>query len=126
MLKNFRANFLNAFNLLKNELSNAVLQSVDQCLPFVAECDALNVAISAPLNEWEHLQPLCQEPYKEVRFTILLLKKEATAIFEAVRKWYHLFSRNTFILITDQRSVSLMLDSKSRSKIKNDKIQQWP
>ena len=52
-------------------------------------------------------------------------KKEATAIIDAVRKWSHLLSRNAFTLITDQRSVSFMLDSRRCTKIKNDKIQQW-
>ena len=50
MLKNFHcANSLNAFNLLKNEVSNFALQSIDECLPFAFECDASNIAISATL-----------------------------------------------------------------------------
>ena len=52
-------------------------------------------------------------------------EKEATAIIQAVRKWSHLLSRNTFTLVTDQRSVSFMFDSRGRTKIKNDKVQQW-
>ena len=52
-------------------------------------------------------------------------EKEATAIIEAVRKWSHLLSRNTFTLVTDQRSVSFMFDSRRRTKMKNDKVQQW-
>ena len=37
-----RAKSLDAFNLLKNQLSNAALrlQFIDECLPFVVECDA--------------------------------------------------------------------------------------
>ena len=52
-------------------------------------------------------------------------EKEATAVIGAVRKWSHLLSRNTFTLVTDQRSVSFMFDSRRRTKIKNDKVQQW-
>ena len=44
---------------------------------------------------------------------------------EAVRKWNHFLSRQHFILDTDQRSVSFMLDSRKRTKIKNNKIQCW-
>ena len=39
------------FNLLKNELSNAALQSIDKCLLFAVECNASDVAISATLNQ---------------------------------------------------------------------------
>ena len=52
-------------------------------------------------------------------------EKEATAIIEAVRKWSHLLSRNTFTLVIDQRSASFMFDSRRRTKIKNDKVKQW-
>ena len=52
-------------------------------------------------------------------------EKEATAIIEAVKKWSHLLSHNTFTLVTDQRSVSFMFDIRRRTKIKNDKVQQW-
>ena len=52
-------------------------------------------------------------------------EQEAPAIIEAIRKWSHLLPRQTFTLITDQRSVAFMFDSRRRSKIKTDKIQQW-
>ena len=48
-----------------------------------------------------------------------------TAIVETVKKWSHLLARQTFTLITDQRSVAFMLDSRRRKKIKNDKVQLW-
>ena len=47
-----------------------------------------------------------------------VFEKEATAIIEAVRKWSHLLSRNTFTLVTN------MFDSGRRTKIENDKVQQ--
>ena len=49
-------------------------------------------------------------------------EEEATAIIETIRKWSHLLSRQTFTLITDQRSVAFMFDSRRRSKIHTDKI----
>ena len=51
------------------------------------------------------------------------VEKEATAIIEAVRKWSHFLARRQFTLITDQRLVAFMLDSRKRTKIKNNKIQ---
>ena len=42
---------LAAFNMLKKELENAALHTIDESLPFVVECDASEVAISAVLNQ---------------------------------------------------------------------------
>ena len=42
---------LDAFKLLKKELEGAALQSIDESRPFVVECDASEVAISATLNQ---------------------------------------------------------------------------
>ena len=53
------------------------------------------------------------------------VEKEAAAIVEAVRKWKHYLTGKHFILITNQRSISYMFDSKHRGKIKNDKIMRW-
>ena len=47
------------------------------------------------------------------------------AIIESVKHWSHLLARRKFTLITDQRSVAYMFDSKKKSKIKNIKIQNW-
>ena len=47
------------------------------------------------------------------------------SIIEAVRKWEHLLMRRHFTLITDQRSVAFMFDSRARSKVKHNKIQCW-
>ena len=53
------------------------------------------------------------------------VEKEAYVIVEALRKWKHLLIGKHFDLVTDQRSVSFMLDLKHPSNIKNDKIQRW-
>ena len=53
------------------------------------------------------------------------MEKEAYAIVEALRKWRYYLIGHHFKLITDQRSVKFMFDSKSNSKIKNDKIARW-
>ena len=53
------------------------------------------------------------------------MEKEAYAIVESIRKWRHFLSGRKFTLVTDQRSVAYMFDSKQGGKIKNDKIQRW-
>ena len=42
---------LAAFNLLKKEFAEVTLSSIDEDVPFVTECDAANVAVSATLNQ---------------------------------------------------------------------------
>ncbi|XP_068229230.1 uncharacterized protein [Palaemon carinicauda] len=50
---------------------------------------------------------------------------DAYAIVEELRKWRDYLIGHHFKLITDQRSVKFMFDSKSNSKIKNEKIARW-
>ena len=42
---------LSAFQLLKKEFGVVTLSSIDEDVPFVVECDASQVAISATLNQ---------------------------------------------------------------------------
>ena len=51
--------------------------------------------------------------------------KEATAIIEAVCKWSHYLLGRTFMLVTDQKSLSFVFDNRKRSKIKNSNIMLW-
>ena len=46
-----------------------------------------------------------------------VVKKEATAIIEAGRKWSDFLLQREFHLITNQRSVAFMLDKRKRTKI---------
>ena len=116
---------LKSFELLKTELAKAALRSVDESLPFTVECDASDVAVSATLNQGGRPVAFMSRTLQGSERHYPAFEKEATAVIEAVRKWSHLLSRNTFTLVTDQRSVSFMFDSRRRTKIKNDKVQQW-
>ena len=116
---------LNAFHVIKNKLSQATLQPIDEDLPFTVETDASDFAIAATLNQNNkpvafHARTLSSTEQKHSS-----VEKEAYAIVEALRKWKHLLFGKHFNLVTDQRSVSFMLDLNHPSKIKNDKIQRW-
>ena len=116
---------LQAFQLLKQELESAALHSIDESKAFVVECDASEVAICAALNQNGRPVAFMSRTLQGGELHYPAIEKEATAIIEAIRKWSHLLLRQTFTLVTDQRSVAFMLDSRRRSKIKNDKVQQW-
>ena len=116
---------LQAFQRLKSELEHTALKSVDESKPFVVECDASDVAVSATLNQGGRPVAFMSRTLQGGERRYPAIEKEATAIIEAIRKWSHFLSRRTFTLVTDQRSVAFMLDSRRRSKIKNNKVQQW-
>ena len=113
------------FGELKKELLKAMLYSIDENKPFVVECDASDVAISATLNQDGRPVAFMSRTLQGGERHYPAIEKEATAIIEAVRKWSHLLSRQHFTLITDQRSVAFMFDNRRRTKIKNQKIQEW-
>ena len=116
---------LASFNALKDELARVALSPIDEDIPFLVECDASDVAISASLNQNGRPVAFMSKTLSATERRYPAAEKEALAIIEAVRKWNHLLSRQPFILITDQKSVSFMFDNRKRSTIKNSKIQSW-
>ena len=82
-------------------------------------------AVSATLNQNGRPVTFMSRTLQSSEMHYPAIEKEAIAIIEAIRKWSDFLLRNTFTLVTDQRSVAFMLDSRRRSKIKNNKVQQW-
>ena len=106
-------------------MERASLNLIDESLPFVVECDASEVAVSATLNQDDRPVVFMSRTLQNSELHYPPVEKEATTLIEAVRKCSHLLARRQFTLITDQRSVAFMLDSQKRTKIKNNKIQGW-
>ena len=98
---------------------------INESLPFVVECDASEVAVSAILNQDGRPVAFMSRTLQNSELHYPPVEKEATAIIEAVRKWSHFLARRQFTLITDQRYVAFMLDSRKCTKIKKNKIQGW-
>ena len=92
---------LKSFELLKTELARGTLRSVDESLLFTVECDASDIAVSATLNQGDRPVAFMSRTLQGSERYYPAFEKEATAIIEAVRKWLHLFSGNTFTLVTN-------------------------
>ena len=103
---------LTAFENLKKELGEVAPQNIDEGNPFVVKRDASEVAFMSREFEMHELY------YSSV-------EKEATAIIESAQKWEHLLRCKHFTLITDQCSVTFVMDNRKRTKIKNNKILNW-
>ena len=89
------------------------------------ECDASDIAVSATLNQSGRPVAFMSRSLSGSELAYPAVEKEATAIIEAVRRWSHLLMRQSFTLVTDQRSVAFMLDSRKKTKVKNNKILCW-
>ena len=113
------------FENIKKEIAHASLSTIDEGLPFTVECDASETTVSATLNQGGRPVAFLSRTLHSSELHYPAIEKEATAVIEAVRKWKHLLARQHFTIVTDQRSVAFMFDSRKRTKVKNNKIQSW-
>ena len=114
-----------AFKSLKEEISKSSLVSIDPTIPLEIETDASEHAIAASLTQNGRPVAFFSRTLTSSEQKHSSIEKEAYAIVESIRKWRHLLLGRHFKLITDQKSVSFMFDSKIKSKIKNEKIARW-
>ena len=91
-------------------------------VPFTVECDASDIIVSVTLNQGGRPVAFMSRTLQGSKRHYPAFEKEATAIIEVVRKWSHLLSRNTFTLVTDQRSVSFMFDSRGLPKLRTTRF----
>ena len=114
-----------AFKCLKQEIAKSSLVAIDSSLPFETETDASEHAIAASLTQNSRPVAFFSRTLTSAEQKHSSVEKEAYTTVEAIRKWRHLLLGKHFKLIPDQKSVSFMLNPKSKSKIKNKKITRW-
>ena len=114
-----------AFEMLKKDLGNVTLMSIDEDQDFVEETNASNVAISASLNQNGEPVAFFSKTLNKIQKLFPSVEKEAMSIVDAIKHWSHFMGKKKFKLIADQRPVAYMFDNFRRSKIKNIKVQDW-
>ena len=102
---------------MKNKLANAILQPINKAVWFTVKTDASDFTIAATLNQNGkqvafHTRTLLTSEQRHSA-----MEKEVYAVVEALRKWKHLLLGKHFTLITDQHSISFMLDMRHTSKM---------
>lgn len=116
---------ISAIDDLKEAIENSVLSAIDESVPFVVETDASDFAVAGTLSQNGRPVAFFSRTLNQSELRQSSVEKEACAIIESVRRWRHYLTGRSFILITDQKSVSYMFDAKNHGKIKNDKIIRW-
>ena len=76
-----------AFKLLKNDIVNAVVKTIDEAIPFVVETDAADFSLAATLNQNGQPVAFFSKSLNKHEIHQPAIEKEAYAIVEAFRKW---------------------------------------
>ena len=108
-------NVLEAFRTLKLDLRDAALKSIDFEQEFVVETDASDFCIAATLNQNGRPVAFFSRTLSSCEIKHHAVEKEAAAIIESIREWRHFLIGRRFQLITDQKSISYMFDTKRKS-----------
>ena len=114
-----------SFEGLKKDIAKSAITTIDQNIPLVVETDASDCAIAASLRQADCPVAFFSRTLSQAERRYPAIEKEAYAIVEALRKWRHYLIGRHFKLITDQKPVAFMFNSKTTSKIKNEKIARW-
>ena len=119
------ANAIRAFTSMKEDIVSAAKSAIDEDLPFVVETDASHHSLAATLNQGGRPVAFFSRTLTASERNYPAVEKEACAIVEALKKWRHFLLGKKFTLLTDQRSISFMLNPRAHGKVKNEKISRW-
>ncbi|XP_031333869.1 uncharacterized protein LOC116163879 [Photinus pyralis] len=107
------------------EIKSDIKKAIDDDETFTVETDASDFAIAATLTQKGRPVAFFSRTLSNPECRHSSIEKEACAIVESLKKWRHFLIGKHFLLITDQKSVTYMLNQNHNSKIKNEKIMRW-
>ena len=116
---------LNSFEGLKREIADSAVGAINEGVPFTVETDASHSTLAATLIQSGRPVAFFSRTLRGSELSHSSVEKEAQAVVEAIRYWRHLLTGRHFTLITDQKSVSYMFNTKHKGKVKNEKIMRW-
>ncbi|XP_072395075.1 uncharacterized protein [Diabrotica undecimpunctata] len=116
---------LSCFENLKSIVAKSSVHAINENMPFVVETDASEHSIAATLSQDSRPVAFFSRSLNSSELNHSAVEKEAYAIVESLKKWRHFLIGKPFTIITDQKSVTFMFNTKHSSKIKNEKIQRW-
>ena len=109
---------ISAFQLLKNDIKDAMLVAIDPNDSFEVETDASDFCIAATLSQQGRPVAFFSRTLNKSECHHPAVEKEAAAVVESLSHWRYFLLGRQFSVTTDQRSISFMYDKRRRSKIK--------
>ena len=119
------ARLISIFNHLKELIANSMIGTVEEDVPLVVETDASEHAIAASLNQSGRPVAFFSRSLSRSEQGWHSVEKEACAIVESLQKCRHYLLGKPFQVVTDQKALSFMYDTKKHGKVKNEKIARW-
>jgi len=106
------------FEILKGEIGNAVITTINDDSRLTVETDASDFALAATLSQEGRPVAFFSRTLSKQEKHHPAIEKEAAAIMEALRKWKSFLLGRTFTLVTDQQALSFIFNKQLSSKIK--------
>ena len=114
-----------AFEDVKAQIAKSWVICPNDKDKLVLESDASDTCLSASLSQGGKPVAFFSRTLNSSERKHHPMEKEACAIVEACRKWFHYLVCRKFQIITDQQAVSFMFNQKHNGRVKNDKILRW-
>ncbi|GFW38256.1 retrovirus-related Pol polyprotein from transposon 17.6 [Trichonephila clavipes] len=113
------------FNLLKDDVANAALATIEDDIPFRVETNSSDFAIGTTLSQAGCPVAFFSRTLHASELRHSSPEKEAYAIVESLCHWRHFLMGKHFEVFTDQQAVAFVFNQRHGSKIKNEKLIRW-